>query len=81
MSIPEELSAVMSNIALAAQRSGRRADEIVLVGATKMNDAARIQHAISAGLRVCGENRVQELLEKNAQHAYDGAPCFFAGGR
>ena len=27
----------------------------------------------------CGENRVQELVEKNALHAYDGAPLHFIG--
>ena len=29
-----------------------------------MNDAERVQAAIEAGIRVCGENRVQETLEK-----------------
>jgi PLP dependent protein len=78
-SITDELAIVRANIALAAERAGRDADDIILVGATKMNDAARVQEAIGAGLRVCGENRVQELLEKNAQNAYNGAELHFIG--
>ena len=49
MSIAENLHAVQARVAEAALRSGREPGEIVLVGATKMNDAARIQEAIGAG--------------------------------
>ena len=79
MSIAENLHAVQARVAEAALRSGREPGEIVLVGATKMNDAARIQEAIGAGLRVCGENRVQEFLEKEPQGAYRGAEVHFIG--
>ena len=44
-----------------------------------MNDAARVREAIAAGLTACGENRVQELLEKNALGAYEGAQLHFIG--
>lgn len=79
MSIAENLHAVQARVAEAALRSGREPGEIVLVGATKMNDAGRIQEAIGAGLRVCGENRVQEFLEKELQGAYRGAEVHFIG--
>lgn len=79
MSIAENLHAVQARVAEAALRSGREPGEIVLVGATKMNDAGRIQEAIGAGLRVCGENRVQEFLEKEPQGAYRGAEVHFIG--
>ena len=79
MSIAENLHAVQARVAAAALRSGREPGEIVLVGATKMNDAGRIQEAIGAGLRVCGENRVQEFLEKEPQGAYRGAEVHFIG--
>ena len=51
----------------------------VLVAATKMNDVCRVREAIGAGIQFCGENRVQELVEKNAQNAYDGAHLHFIG--
>ena len=52
---------------------------VLLVAATKMNDASAVREAIAAGVDACGENRVQELLEKNAQNAYAGAPKHFIG--
>ena len=66
-------------IAAACAESGREAGEITLVGASKMNDAAACREAIAAGIDVLGENRVQEMTEKLAQHAYDGAPLHFIG--
>ena len=79
MGIAENLHMVRERVAEAALRSGRQPGEIVLVGATKMNDAGRIQEAIGAGLAVCGENRVQEFLEKEPQGAYRGAEIHFIG--
>ena len=79
MSIAENLRQVQEKIAAAALASGRKPEDITLVGATKMNDAGRIQQAIAAGLRCCVENRVQELLEKLPQVAYEGARLQFIG--
>ena len=79
MGIAENLHVVRERVAAAALGSGRQPGEIVLVGATKMNDAARIQEAIGAGLAVCGENRVQDFLEKEPQGAYRGAEIHFIG--
>ncbi len=79
MSISDNLALCRESIALAAERAGRCADEIALVGATKMNDTARVQQAIAAGLTICGENRVQELVQKNAEGAYEGAELHFIG--
>ena len=52
---------------------------VLLVAATKMQDASAVREAIAAGVDACGENRVQELLEKNEQLAYAGAPKHFIG--
>nr|WP_297176213.1 YggS family pyridoxal phosphate-dependent enzyme [uncultured Agathobaculum sp.] len=73
------IAAVQERIARAAERAGRDAKEITLVAASKMNDAEHVRAAIKAGITVCGENRVQELLEKYEQHAYDGADLQFIG--
>ena len=74
MSIAENVAAVRARIDAAA--GGRK---VLLVAASKMNDAARVKEAVAAGVDACGENRVQELVEKNALHAYDGAPLHFIG--
>ncbi len=79
MSITENVQSVRTNIARAAAESGRGGADILLVAATKMNDTARVREAIAAGVDICGENRVQEMLEKNAQGAYDGVPLHFIG--
>ena len=79
MSIAENVAAVRRRIDAAAAESGRRPEEITLVAATKMNDAQRVREAIAAGVDACGENRVQELLEKNEQGAYAGRPLHFIG--
>lgn len=77
--LQERLQSIKARIAAAAQKAGREPSEILLVAATKMNDAERVQAAIQMGLTACGENRVQELLEKYDKHAYDGADLQFIG--
>ena len=77
--ISENVAAVRRRVDAAAIQSGRTPGEITLVAATKMNDASRVREAIAAGVDVCGENRVQELLEKHAEGAYEGAPLHFIG--
>ncbi len=68
-----------ARIAEAAEKAGRQPEDITLVAATKMNDVERVQAAVRAGIDVCGENRVQELLGKYEEHAYDGCPLHFIG--
>ena len=79
MSIAENIAQVRANIAQAAQAAGRDPGEIILVGASKMNDAAACREAIAAGIDVLGENRVQEMTQKLSENAYDGAPLHFIG--
>ncbi len=79
MSIAENIARVRANIAAAAREAGRDPAEITLVGASKMNDAVACREAIAAGIDALGENRVQEMTAKLAEHAYDGAPLYFIG--
>ncbi len=77
--IARNIAVIREQMAQAAQKAGRAPSEIQLCAATKMNDAAAVREAIAAGVDCCGENRVQELTQKLAQHAYDGAPVHFIG--
>jgi len=79
MDIEENVQRIKEEIAAAARAAGRDPAEILLVAASKMNDAGRVQRAIRAGVPVCGENRVQEMLEKQRQNAYEGAALHFIG--
>ena len=79
MSIKENIAQVRENIAAACAQAGRSVEEITLVGASKMNDAAACREAIAAGIDVLGENRVQEMTQKLSENAYEGAPLHFIG--
>lgn len=74
MSIAENVKNIREGLKLAAP--DRR---VLLVAATKTQDAQRVREAIAAGVDACGENRAQELVEKNALGAYAGAPLHFIG--
>ena len=74
--IAENIKTIRTNIAAALGGAERR---VLLVAATTMNDAAAVREAVAAGVDACGENRVQEFLEKDAQGAYDGCPKHFIG--
>ncbi|HJT69149.1 MAG TPA: YggS family pyridoxal phosphate-dependent enzyme [Terriglobales bacterium] len=64
MSILENVSRVQAQIHAAARKVGRAPEEIILMGVTKTVEPQRIREAYEAGLRIFGENRVQEFGEK-----------------
>ena len=63
-SIGENLEAARETIARSAERAGRDPTEVVLVAVTKTFPVERIREALAVGLRILGENRVQEALPK-----------------
>jgi hypothetical protein len=71
--IAENLAKVRAEIADAASRSGRTADDITLVAVTKYVSADLAQQLVDAGCRDLGENRPQELWSKSA--ALAGTAC------
>ena len=79
MSIAENVAEIRAKMDAAAKISGRDPKEILLCAATKMNDAEAVRQAIAAGVDLCGENRVQELVQKQKENAYEGAPVHFIG--
>jgi len=60
----ENLASIRERIAQAAERAGRRADEVTLVAISKTVPAERIREAYNAGVREFGENRIQEWESK-----------------
>lgn len=58
--VSERLADIRRRIDDAARRSGRTADAVTLVGASKRQSPERLRAAWDAGLRIFGENRVQE---------------------
>ena len=64
MSIAENLFRVRQRIDAAARRAGRRPEDIALMAVSKTFPAEHIRQAYDAGLRMFGENRVQEFAGK-----------------
>src|SRR5271169_4291465 len=58
--IDENILRLQERIAHAAERAGRRAEEITLIGVSKTHPAEAIREAYDTGVRHFGENRVQE---------------------
>lgn len=65
MSIAENIGRVRDRMAAASRRVGRNPDSITLMAVSKIVEPGRIVEAYRAGLRVFGENRVQEFQEKS----------------
>ncbi len=64
MALAENIAHVQERITAAALRSGRKTQEIVLMAVTKTFPSEQIRAAYDAGLRIFGENRVQEFAGK-----------------
>jgi pyridoxal phosphate enzyme (YggS family) len=70
--LPARLAAVQARIAAACERrarGNRSPGDVVLVGVSKTHPAAAVAAAWRAGLRVFGENRVQEAVAKSRELA------------
>ena len=70
---------INERIAEAAQKVGKKREDITFLAATKTVDAQTINHAISLGLDHIGENRVQELLSKYEDYELSNCSLQFIG--
>lgn len=60
----ERLAVIRTNLADACQQAGRKPDDVTLMAVTKTVSPELINLAVDNGIRVLGENRVQEFLSK-----------------
>lgn len=79
MDLTQNVKAVQEKIAAAALAAGRDPAEVTLCAATKVQTDDTVRAAVAAGIRVCGENRVQELTAHLEADAYAGAEVHFIG--
>ena len=77
--IAANLAFIRSEIADAAVQSGRRPEDIRLMAVTKTVEPIFINHAISCGVDLIGENKVQELLSKEEYLNLDGVDVHLIG--
>lgn len=73
----ENYENIVNKIDAAAEKSGRKREDIILLAATKTVDIDTINYAIEKGIEYIGENKVQELLSKD--DAIDGVHKHFIG--
>ena len=66
-SVAERYLQITRRIEEACRRSGRSPGDVVLVGVSKTQPPELLAEAFRAGLRVFGENRVQEALAKSRE--------------
>jgi pyridoxal phosphate enzyme (YggS family) len=66
MSIAENIAVIRERISRAAAKVGRNPESVTLMGVSKTVAPERIREAYAAGIRVFGENRVQEFAEKSS---------------
>ncbi len=60
----ENLENVEKNITLACEKAGRARQEVTLIAVSKTKPVSMLQEVYQAGIREFGENKVQELSEK-----------------
>ena len=65
MSIADNIASVRERMASAARATGRDPNEISLMAVTKTVSPGPIREAYQAGIRLFGENRVQEFAGKS----------------
>lgn len=62
--IKEQLAEVEQHIQSACIRSGRKREDVTLIAVSKTKPVEMLQEAYDAGVRIFGENKVQELVDK-----------------
>lgn len=62
--LKEQLEEVERKIHSACERAGRKRDEVTLIAVSKTNPVPVLQEAYNLGVRVFGENKVQEFTGK-----------------
>ena len=75
----QRIQEIREKMALAAQKAGRRPQEVLLCAASKMQEAETVRTASALNIDLFGENRVQELVEKLQHSAYGEKPVHFIG--
>lgn len=67
--LKQNLAEVEEKIQKACERAGRSRDEVTLIAVSKTKPVSLLQEAYDLGVRIYGENKVQEIVDK-----YDALP-------
>lgn len=69
----------MQRIAVSCELTGRELQDMRVLLATKDQSAEAVRQAVRAGLHLCGENKVQDLVKKAREMAADDVVWHFIG--
>lgn len=74
----ENLNVIRDRVAVAAEKSGRSAEDVRIMAVTKTVPTELVNIAINNGINLLGENRVQEYLDKRDSYV-QGTETHFIG--
>ncbi len=77
--IEYNLDVINEKIAESAVKSGRKPEDVMLMAVTKTVDPIFINYALDYGVKLIGENRVQEMLRKKPDLHLDGVDKHLIG--
>lgn len=77
--VADNVKKVQEEIAQACVKYGRNPEDVILMGVSKTQPVEKLQVAYDAGIRLFGENRVQELQQKAEFFQANNVPCHIIG--
>lgn len=77
--VADNVKRVQEEIANTCIKYGRKPEDVILMGVSKTQPVEKLQVAYDAGIRLFGENRVQELQQKADFFHANNVPCHIIG--
>ena len=77
--VAENVKRVQDQINEVCVKYGRDPKDVILMGVSKTQPVEKLEVAYNAGIKVFGENRVQELIQKADFFQSNNVPCHIIG--
>lgn len=77
--VAENVKRVQDEINEVCVKYGRNPEDVVLMGVSKTQPVEKLEVAYNAGIKLFGENRVQELVQKADFFQTHNVPCHIIG--
>ncbi|MBE6865815.1 MAG: YggS family pyridoxal phosphate-dependent enzyme [Ruminococcaceae bacterium] len=77
--VAENVKRVQDEINEVCIKYGRNPEDVILMGVSKTQPVEKLEVAYNAGIKVFGENRVQELVQKADFFQTHSVPCHIIG--
>ena len=77
--VAENVKRVQDEINEVCVKYGRNPEDVILMGVSKTQPVEKLEVAYNAGIKLFGENRVQELVQKADFFSSHNVPCHIIG--